>query len=39
MGLFVATPLLAAVFVTVQMLHVVPEPVAAPASPSEETTA
>lgn len=29
MGLFVATPLLAAVFVTVQMLHVQPDPVPA----------
>jgi len=39
MGLFVATPLLAAVFVTVQMLHVQPEPVAAQAAAPEETAA
>ena len=41
MGLFVATPLLAAVFVTVQMLHVVDEPASEPADarPSPATTA
>ncbi|MDQ8153101.1 MAG: AI-2E family transporter [Gemmatimonadota bacterium] len=38
MGLFVATPLLAAIFVAVQMLHVSPEP-APVATPDAETTA
>jgi predicted PurR-regulated permease PerM len=35
MGLFVATPLLAAIFVAVQMLHVTPAPAPAPTSDAE----
>ena len=41
LGLFAATPLLAAIFVTVQMLHVVKDPdeATAPATPAADTAA
>ena len=39
LGLFAATPLLAAVFVTVQMLHVVKDPDEANAAPAPDTAA
>lgn len=39
MGLFVATPLLAAIFVTVQMLHVEPDPVSEEGVPDGSGTA